>query len=61
MSYYFWMITWVKNMNNFQIENIQPQGIAHLLFGFFQFQPDVAYKIVAYKKNVYIAWVFFAK
>ena len=48
-------------MNNFQIENIQPQGIAHLLFGFFQFQPDVAYKIVAYKKNVYIAWVFFAK
>ena len=30
-------------------------------FFFFQFQPGVAYKIVAYNKNVYIAWVFFAK
>ena len=30
-------------------------------FFFFQFQPGAAYKIVAYNKNVYIAWVFFAK
>ena len=48
------MITWVKNTNNFQIENVQPRGIAYLLF-FFQFQPGVANKIVAYNKNVYIA------
>ena len=25
---YCWMITWVKNLNNFQIAKIQPQGVA---------------------------------
>ena len=28
MSYHFWMITWMKNVNNFQIEKVQPQGVA---------------------------------
>ena len=28
MSYYFWMITWMENVNNFQIAKIQPQGVA---------------------------------
>ena len=51
-SYYFWMITWMKNMNNFQIANFQPQSITQLLLIFFQFQPGVAYKSVAYKKNL---------
>ena len=50
-SYYFWMITWMKNMDNFQIANFQPQGVTQLLLIFFQFQPGVAYKSVAYKKN----------
>ena len=27
MSYYFWMITWVENVNNCKIANLQPQGI----------------------------------
>ena len=26
--YYFWMIIWIKNVNNFQIENIQLEGVA---------------------------------
>ena len=38
-------------MDNFQIANFQPQGVTQLLLIFFQFQPGVAYKSVAYKKN----------
>ena len=51
-SYYSWMITWMKNMNNFQIANFQPQSVTQLLLIFFQFQPGVAYKSIAYKKNL---------
>ena len=52
MSYYFWMITWMKNANNFQIPKVQPQGVAQNLLNFFcQFQPGVGYKSVAYKKE----------
>ena len=28
MSYYFWMITWIKNVNNFEIGTVQPHGVA---------------------------------
>ena len=28
MSYCFWMITWIKNVNNFQIAKVQPQCVA---------------------------------
>ena len=28
MSYYFWMITWMKNVNNFQIAKAQTHGVA---------------------------------
>ena len=28
MSHYFWMITWMKNVNNFQIAKVRPQGVA---------------------------------
>ena len=53
MFYYFWMITWMKKVNNFQIAKVQPQGVAqHLVeIAFRQFQPSVAYKSVAYKKK----------
>ena len=27
-SYYFWMITWMKNVNNFQIAKVQSHGVA---------------------------------
>ena len=27
-SYHFQMITWMKNVNNFQIAKVQPQGVA---------------------------------
>ena len=26
--YYFWMQRWMKNVNNFQIAKVQPQGVA---------------------------------
>ena len=26
--YNLWMITWIKNVNNFQMAKIQPQGVA---------------------------------
>ena len=28
MSFYFWMITWLKNVNSFQIPKVHPQGVA---------------------------------
>ena len=57
--YYFWMITWMKKSNNFQIVKVQPQGLLSFCLIFCKFQPGVAYKCVAYKKNVYIKrWLF---
>ena len=35
MSYYFWMITQIKGVNNFQIAKVQPQGVAWDLLNFF--------------------------
>ena len=56
MSYYFWIIMWMKNVNNFQIAKDQPQGIAWYYLFFFQFQPDVAYKSVVSKESVYFKY-----
>ena len=28
MSYHFWMIIWIKNVDNFQIAKVQPQVVA---------------------------------
>ena len=33
-SYYFWMITWIKNVKHFQIAKIQPQGVPENLLDF---------------------------
>ena len=30
----FWMITWMNKVNNFQMEKVQPQGVAQLLLDF---------------------------
>ena len=48
MSYYLWMVTWMKNVINFQIAKVQPQRVVqHVL-------PLLAwYKSVAYKKSVF--------
>ena len=27
ISYYFWMIMWMKDLNNFQIAIVQPLGV----------------------------------
>ena len=49
------MITWMKKANNFQIAQVQSEGVALLLLDFFLiFQPGVAYKSITYKKSVYI-------
>ena len=49
------MIMWVKNANNFQIAKVQPKLLLSIcLFFFCQFQPDVAYNSVAYKKSAYL-------
>ena len=41
VPHYFCMIKWMKNVNNFQIAKVQPQGVAQDLFGF---QPVSAYR-----------------
>ena len=28
MSFYSWIITWMKDVNSFQITKVQPQGVA---------------------------------
>ena len=52
MSYYFWMITWIKNVYNFQVAKVHSQVVLSICLIFCQFQPGVAYKSVAYKKSV---------
>ena len=27
MHFYFWMVTWIKNVNNFQVAKVTPQGV----------------------------------
>ena len=34
MSYYFWMITWIKKPSNFPIAKVQPQGVSQPLLDF---------------------------
>ena len=45
MAYYFWIITWIKNVNNFQIATDHSPGIAE------GYTSGVAYNRVAYKKT----------
>ena len=42
---------WMKNVNNFQIAEAQPQGSAFHLLDFCQFPPGVPYNSVVYKKK----------
>ena len=28
ITYYFWMIMWMKNVNNFQVAKVEPEGVA---------------------------------
>ena len=34
MSYYFWMITWMKDLDDFLITKVQAQGVALNLLNF---------------------------
>ena len=43
----------MKNVYNFQKVKVRSQGIAWHFLDFVQFHPGVAYKCVAYKKNMY--------
>ena len=42
----------MKNVSNFQIAKVQPQGVPYCLICW-QFQSGVAYKSGGYKKSVY--------
>ena len=47
------MIAWLKNVHNFQMARVEPQGVTYHLLYFLQF--GVANESVAYiKKRVYI-------
>ena len=53
MSYYFLMLTWMKNVNNLQTVKFSLRVLLSICLIFCQFQPWVAYKSAAYKKSVY--------
>ena len=55
MSYYFWMITGMKNVNNFQIANVQSRDATSHLFDFLPIFVWRCFKIVAYKKSMQLA------
>ena len=40
IPHYFWTITWIKEVNNFQKAKVQPKGVRFCFFS----QPGVAYK-----------------
>ena len=45
--------TFQQKLSLFHLQiSFQPQGVTQLLLIFFQFQPGVAYKSIAYKKNL---------
>ena len=48
MSNYFWMIMWMKNVNNFQIAKVCPQSLAFAWF------LHCSWKCCLYKKSVYL-------
>ena len=52
MFHCFWMITWMKNVNNYQTAKVHSHVAWHLLF-FFQFQPGVVYQSLLTKTSVY--------
>ena len=57
--YYFWITTWLKKVNNFQMANVQPQGVAQHLYNFFaaNFSLALVIKVLLIKKRVYqINW-----
>ena len=47
----FWMITWMNKVNNFQMEKVQPQGVAQLLLDFLPISVWRCYKSVAYRQK----------
>ena len=48
----FYMITWMKKVNNFQIAKFSLRVLLNICLIFCKFQPDIAFKIVAYKKSL---------
>ena len=63
LSYHFWMITWIKNENIFQIAKVISLSVLlRIRLIFCRFQPGVAYKNVAYLKRcagvLVITWEF---
>ena len=53
ISYYFWMITWMKKGNSFQMAEVQPQGVTQFLLDFFvNFSLVLLIKMLLIKKRV---------
>ena len=50
MLYYFWVTTWMKNVNNFQIAKVSLKVLFSIFLIFCQFLPDVAFKKSVYKR-----------
>ena len=50
IPHYFWTITWIKEVNNFQKAKVQPKDVRFCFF----FQPGVAYKQVCSSIEVLI-------
>ena len=46
----FWLITWMKNVNDFQKARVQPHLLLSICLSFCQFQPGVAYNSFLIKK-----------
>ena len=60
MSYYFWMVTWMKNMNNSQIAKVYPQDVAQYLLDFFaNFSLALIIKVLAIKKACIFPGIFY--
>ena len=56
ISYYLWMINWLKKPHSFLIAKVQPQRVVQLLLNFFfQFQPGISFKSVVCKSSVYLS------
>ena len=51
VSYYFYMITWMRNMNYFQLLKFSLRALLSICLFFCHFQPRVACESVAYKKK----------
>ena len=55
ISYYFWMMMWMKKATNFEIVKVQAEDVAQLLVDLFvNFSLPLLIKVLLIKKSVYL-------